>query len=73
MAATRCLEKLGLPHEFPEDGYQGEYMQEISQGMIDEAGDGFKDADLDIFRQRAQEAIFADIDATLKRIDRDPL
>jgi arginyl-tRNA synthetase len=65
---ARYLEKLGLPNEFPEDGYQGGYMQEIAQSMIDEAGDGFKDADLDVFRQRAQEAIFADIDATLKRI-----
>lgn len=65
---ARYLEKLGLPNEFPEDGYQGGYMYDIAQGMIDEAGDGFKDADLDVFRKRAQEAIFADIDATLKRI-----
>jgi arginyl-tRNA synthetase len=65
---ARYLEKLGLPHEFPEDGYQGDYMYEIAQGMIDDAGDGFKDADLDVFRQQAQEAIFADIDATLNRI-----
>ncbi|MGR0480611.1 MAG: arginine--tRNA ligase [Candidatus Electronema sp. V4] len=65
---ARYLEKLGLPNEFPEDGYQGGYMYDIAQGMIDEAGEGFKDADLDVFRKRAQEAIFADIDATLKRI-----
>ena len=65
---ARYLEKLGLPNEFPEDGYQGGYMYDIAQGMIDEAGDGFKDADVDVFRKRAQEAIFADIDATLKRI-----
>jgi len=65
---ARYLEKLGLPNEFPEDGYQGGYMYDIAQGMIDEAGDGFKNADVDVFRKRAQEAIFADIDATLKRI-----
>lgn len=65
---ARYLEKLGLPNEFPEDGYQGGYMHDIAQGMIDEAGHDFKDADLEVFRQRAQEAIFADIDATLKRI-----
>uniref|UniRef100_UPI004055DF83 arginine--tRNA ligase n=1 Tax=Candidatus Electronema sp. TaxID=2698783 RepID=UPI004055DF83 len=65
---ARYLEKLGLPNEFPEDGYQGGYMYDIAQGMIDEAGEGFKNADLDVFRKRAQEAIFADIDATLKRI-----
>ena len=65
---ARYLEKLGLPNEFPEDGYQGDYMYDIAQGMIDEAGDGFKDADMDVFRMRAQDAIFVDIDATLKRI-----
>ena len=65
---ARYLEKLGLPNEFPEDGYQGGYMYDIAQGMIDEAGEDFKDADVNVFRKRAQEAIFADIDATLKRI-----
>ncbi|WP_417910664.1 arginine--tRNA ligase [Candidatus Electronema sp. PJ] len=65
---ARYLEKLGLPNEFPEDGYQGGYMYDIAESIITEAGDGFKDADLDFFRKRAQEAIFADIDATLKRI-----
>ena len=65
---ARYLEKLGLPNEFPEDGYQGGYMYDIAQSMIDEAGDGFKDAELDVFRQRAQQAIFSDIDATLQRI-----
>lgn len=67
---ARYLEKLGLENEFPEDGYQGDYLYEIAQGMIDEAETGadFQDADQDVFRKRAQDAIFADIDATLKRI-----
>ncbi|MCI5144001.1 MAG: arginine--tRNA ligase [Candidatus Electrothrix sp. AR3] len=65
---ARYLEKLGLENTFPEDGYQGDYLYEIAESMLQEAGDGFKDADLDIFRKRAQDAIFADIDATLKRI-----
>ncbi|MCI5166179.1 MAG: arginine--tRNA ligase [Candidatus Electrothrix sp. GM3_4] len=66
---ARYLEKLGLENEFPEDGYQGDYIYEIAQGMIDEAGDGFKDVeDQALFRKRAQDAIFADIDTTLKRI-----
>ncbi|MCI5143465.1 MAG: arginine--tRNA ligase, partial [Candidatus Electrothrix sp. ATG1] len=66
---ARYLEKLGLDNEFPEDGYQGDYIYEIAQAMIDEAGDSFKDVeDQALFRKRAQEAIFADIDTTLKRI-----
>ena len=39
---ARYLEKLGLENEFPEDGYQGDYIYEIAQGMIEEAGDGFQ-------------------------------
>ncbi len=65
---ARYLEKLGLDNEFPEDGYQGDYIYEIAQAMIDEKAEGFKDAEQAVFRQRAQEAIFVDIDAALKRI-----
>jgi len=65
---ARYLELIGQPFEFPEDGYQGEYLYEIARGMIDNNGDTFKDAELDLFRRRAQDAIFAEIDATLKRI-----
>lgn len=65
---ARYLEKLGLDNEFPEDGYQGDYIYEIAQAMIDEADNEFQDAGQDVFRKRAQEAIFVDIDATLKRI-----
>jgi arginyl-tRNA synthetase len=65
---ARYLELLGLPNTFPEDGYQGDYIYDIARAMIDEAGDGFKDAEVAVFKERAQRAIFADIDATLKRI-----
>ena len=65
---ARYLELLDLANEFPEDGYQGDYLYDIARTMIDDAGDEFKDADLDLFRRRAQDAIFVDIDATLKRI-----
>ncbi|MCI5116376.1 MAG: arginine--tRNA ligase [Candidatus Electrothrix sp. LOE1_4_5] len=65
---ARYLEKLGLENEFPDDGYQGHYIYEIAQTMIDESGDSLQDAEQAVFRQQAQDAIFADIDATLKRI-----
>jgi arginyl-tRNA synthetase len=65
---ARYLERLGLPNDFPEDGYQGDYIYDIAQAMIDEGGDSFKDSDVAVFKNRAQQAIFADIDATLKRI-----
>ena len=65
---ARYLELLGLDNEFPEDGYQGDYLYDIARAMIDESADSFKDAELDLFRKRAQEAIFIDIEATLQSI-----
>lgn len=69
---ARYLEKLGLPHEFPEDGYQGEYIMEISQELIDEKGDSLKDEpDVTPFKEKAEQCIFKDISSTLSRLDID--
>ena len=65
---ARYLELLVLANTFPEDGYQGDYIYDIARSMVDEGGDAFKDAEIAVFKDRAQQAIFADIDATLKRI-----
>lgn len=65
---ARYLELLGLPHTFPEDGYQGDYIYDIARTMVDSGGDSFQDADTAVFKDQAQRAIFNDIDATLKRI-----
>ncbi|WP_028579304.1 arginine--tRNA ligase [Desulfogranum japonicum] len=66
---ARYCELLGKPADFPEDGYQGEYIYDIARSMVEESGDALCDGELDVFKKKAQEAIFADIDATLKRID----
>jgi arginyl-tRNA synthetase len=66
---SRYLELLGLPHQFPEDGYQGEYIREIAAALVRERGDGLKEvADVTPFKEAAEKAIFADIDATLNRL-----
>ncbi len=65
---ARYLELLGLPSEFPEDGYQGDYIFDIARAIIDESGDSLKDAEVMVFKDRAQAAIFADIEKTLQRI-----
>lgn len=65
---ARYLELLGLPNTFPEDGYQGDYIYDIARSMIESGGDSFRDAEVTVFKDRAQQAIFADIDGTLKRI-----
>jgi len=62
-------ERDGLPVAFPSDGYQGDYIADIAAGLIEEEGEGLVDEDpSDRFRERAQEAIFADIRGTLDRI-----
>ena len=65
---ARYLERLELPSEFPEDGYQGDYIYDIAQSIIDESGDSLKNSDEVVFKDKAKDAIFADIDKTLQRI-----
>ncbi|MCK5515652.1 MAG: arginine--tRNA ligase [Desulfobulbaceae bacterium] len=66
---ARYLELLGEKNEFPEDGYQGQYIIDISQSLIDEKGDALKDyRDVTVFKEQAEKHIFKDISATLKRM-----
>ncbi|WP_456385791.1 arginine--tRNA ligase [Desulfolithobacter sp.] len=65
---ARYLELLGEEYEFPEDGYQGGYLYDIARSIIEEQGDALKDSEVEVFKEIAQKAIFADIDQTLKRI-----
>lgn len=66
---ARYLELLGLEHQFPEDGYQGEYIREIAAELVREQGPALKDtADVTPFKTAAERAIFADINATLNRL-----
>jgi len=56
----------GLPVRFPRDGYQGEYIAEIAAGIRAEHGDAWAaDPDASRFGKVAEEAIFAEIRATL--------
>jgi arginyl-tRNA synthetase len=66
---ARYLELLGLPYEFPEDGYQGEYIYDVARALVDQAGDSLKDSDkVDPFKAKAEEMIFEDISGTLERM-----
>ncbi|EKD39471.1 MAG: hypothetical protein ACD_75C00394G0006 [uncultured bacterium] len=66
---ARYLELLGEKFEFPEDGYQGEYIVDIARSLVDEHGDGLKDhADVKPFKEQAEKAIFKDISRTLERM-----
>jgi arginyl-tRNA synthetase len=66
---ARYLELLGLPSQFPEDGYQGGYILDIAREMIAEHGDSLKDhPDVAPFTEKAKELIFKDIAGTLQRM-----
>ncbi len=66
---ARYLEALGLPFTFPEDGYQGQYIRDIAQALIDEQGEALKDEpDVMPFKTKAERVIFEDINSTLHRL-----
>jgi len=66
---ARYLELQGKAFAFPEDGYQGDYIQDIAKELIEEKGDSLLDqSDVLPFTEKAVEVIFADISATLKRM-----
>ncbi len=66
---ARYLELQNKPFEFPEDGYQGDYIREIAQELIDEKGDALvTEKDSLPFTEKAVELIFSGISSTLKRM-----
>ncbi len=67
---ARYLENLGLPSEFPEDGYQGEYIYEIANQIKSEHAANWKDADASQFKEVAEAVLFAEIKKTLTRLFR---
>jgi arginyl-tRNA synthetase len=66
---ARYLELLGRPATFPEDGYQGDYIREIAAALRDRHGESLAaEGNESVFRQAAEDAIFADIRRTLERL-----
>jgi arginyl-tRNA synthetase len=66
---ARYLELCEHTARFPEDGYQGDYIREIAAALRQRHGDGLAGEGHDaVFRQAAEDAIFADIRRTLDRL-----
>jgi arginyl-tRNA synthetase len=66
---ARYLELIGADFQFPEDGYQGEYIIEIAKSLEQEHGDSLKDhEDVTPFKKQAENFIFKDISGTLARM-----
>lgn len=58
-----------VPEPFPEDGYLGDYIADIARDLADSQGHELGvDGDVEVFKKAAEEQIFSDIEATLKRL-----
>jgi arginyl-tRNA synthetase len=67
---ARYLQLLGHDVDLPEGGYEGEYIKDIAQTLIDEHGEGLVDSDdINPFKEKAEELIFEEIQATLQRMN----
>lgn len=68
-ARARYLELLDRKHEFPEDGYQGEYIYDIARKLIETDGQSLVDCESVVpFKEAAEQTIFEDISTTLARM-----
>ncbi len=65
---VRCLELLGDYRPIPQDGYQGDYLRWVAAALHAEYGDALAGKDVDFFRTKAVDAIFANIRCTLDRL-----
>lgn len=62
-------EKIVVPEPFPDDGYLGEYIEEIASEIFTKHGSKLaQDADSEVFKTFAEKKIFAEINATLERL-----
>lgn len=71
--AARYRELMGEPLELPEDGYQGSYIVDIAQEIVDTDGakylDHDKDAQAKLFAERAYTQVLEHIEKTLLSMD----
>ena len=64
---ARYFETLNKPSEFPEDGYQGSYINDIAKEMISDFGENLSSGDA-LFKQVPEKKIFQQIKNTLKKL-----
>ncbi len=67
---ARYLELLGEKADWPDGGYEGEYIIDIARELKDSHDESLKnETDVSVFKQAAEEAIFRDIKKTLDRMN----
>lgn len=66
---ARYLELQNLDFDFPEGGYEGEYIRDIAQNIIDTHSDALaNELKSPVFKDTAESIIFDDIKSTLARL-----
>jgi arginyl-tRNA synthetase len=65
----RYLEALGKQVEFPEEYYQGEYLEELARQIAAEKGEALAEEGWETFKDIAEAAMFESIRATLGRLN----
>jgi len=65
---ARYLEKLNLNSNFPEDGYNGQYIYNIAEKMEAEFSNQLVEDNLEKIKNYAEEKIFEEIKSTLKKM-----
>ncbi|MEX0823056.1 MAG: arginine--tRNA ligase [Balneolaceae bacterium] len=67
---ARYLQQLGHSANLPEGGYEGAYITDIANQIIEEYGDKYVGSDEEeLFKERAESVIFEDIQKTLNRLN----
>ena len=64
---ARYFENINKPFDFPEDGYEGEYINDIAKEIINDFGKELKSNDL-IFKNFPEKKMFEDIKNTLTEL-----
>jgi len=64
---ARYFHLIGVDAEFPEDGYQGDYIHKIAKEILEAHGDSLKNSS-ELFKEYAETFIFKNIKDTLKNI-----
>jgi len=62
---SRYFEELGKDFNFPEDGYEGSYINDIAKDIINQHGDQLESGDI-LFKKIPEQNIFTHIKKTLK-------
>lgn len=65
---ARYLQLKGAPSILPDGGYEGVYLLDVAQALLDEQPDLDAETDVSLFKDYAEKSIFAIIKSSLERI-----